>query len=159
MSKLTLITKQRRYPVDSGDLANADIVALSNDKFHLLHKGRAYTAEVEQIDLPSKQVSLRIGGQRLHFSVEDEVDALVRELGLGVAESAVTKNVSAPMPGLVLEVLVATGQEVEAGDKLLVLEAMKMENSLSAPAAGTVQEVRVNTGDAVDKLQLLIEIA
>jgi biotin carboxyl carrier protein len=63
------------------------------------------------------------------------------------------------MPGLVLSVLVSAGQEVKKGDKLLVLEAMKMENIIKAGGDGVVAQIMVNQGQAVDKNQTLIEFA
>jgi 3-methylcrotonyl-CoA carboxylase alpha subunit len=68
-------------------------------------------------------------------------------------------RVKAPMPGRVLAVDVAPGQAVAAGDRLLVLEAMKMEHRLSAPADGVVQAVHVATGDQVADGMCLVEIA
>lgn len=56
----------------------------------------------------------------------------------------------APMPGKVLRVLTSVGASVNAGDLLLVLEAMKMENEIQAPSAGTVKEIRVSDGSPVN---------
>jgi pyruvate carboxylase subunit B len=61
------------------------------------------------------------------------------------------------MPGLVLRVHVAPGQQVAVGAGLIVLEAMKMENELKAAAAGVVKVVRVQAGEAVEKGQVLVE--
>jgi pyruvate carboxylase subunit B len=66
-------------------------------------------------------------------------------------------TLNAPMPGMVVRVLAAAGQVVEAGQGLVVLEAMKMENELRAPAAGVVQSVAVTAGQTVEKGQLLME--
>ena len=65
----------------------------------------------------------------------------------------------APMPGMVTEVAVSTGQEVKAGDKLVVLEAMKMLTTVSASADGTIREVLVKKGDQVDSDDLLVKLA
>lgn len=65
----------------------------------------------------------------------------------------------APMPGLVLEVRVREGDAVEAGQGVLVVEAMKMENELRAPCAGTVKEVKVREKQSVEQNQLLIVFA
>jgi biotin carboxyl carrier protein len=62
------------------------------------------------------------------------------------------------MPGLVLNVFVEVGQEVQKGDNLLVLEAMKMENIIKATGTGKVKNIVVNQKQAVDKNQLLIEM-
>ena len=64
----------------------------------------------------------------------------------------------APMPGMVTEVAVSTGQEVKAGDKLVVLEAMKMLTTVSAAADGTVGEILVQKGDQVDSDDLLVRL-
>jgi pyruvate carboxylase len=64
----------------------------------------------------------------------------------------------APMPGMVTEVAVSTGQEVRAGDKLVVLEAMKMLTTVSASTDGTIAEVIVKKGDQVDSDDLLVRI-
>ncbi len=70
-----------------------------------------------------------------------------------------SKEVAAPMPGLILSVAVSAGQEVEAGQELLVLEAMKMENVLRAERSGRIAEVRVAPRDAVAADQVLIVFA
>ena len=67
--------------------------------------------------------------------------------------------IEAPMPGVVVEVLVPAGQVVRAGEALLVLEAMKMENSLSCPRDGVVQAVRVAAGDHVERGQVLVIVS
>ncbi len=66
--------------------------------------------------------------------------------------------VSAIMPGKIIRVLVEPGQQVEEGEPVCVLEAMKMENELSAPRSGTVQAVHVKPGDDVEKDLVLVEI-
>jgi len=67
--------------------------------------------------------------------------------------------VLAPMPGKVLDVLVKVGQQVAAGDPLVVLEAMKMETVASADAAATVTRVHVQTGSTVEPGQPLVDLA
>ena len=62
------------------------------------------------------------------------------------------------MPGLVLDVMVAEGDTVEAGTPLLILEAMKMENVLKSEGDGTIKSIKITKGEAVEKRQLLIEI-
>ncbi|MEZ4891955.1 MAG: acetyl-CoA carboxylase biotin carboxyl carrier protein subunit [Saprospiraceae bacterium] len=65
--------------------------------------------------------------------------------------------VKAPMPGMVLNILVEPGQQVTKGDSLLILEAMKMENMIKAAGDGVIKAVHVQTGAAVDKGQLLLK--
>ncbi len=67
--------------------------------------------------------------------------------------------VVAPMPGAILEVLVQVGDKVEAGDTVVKLEAMKMENDLQAPGAGTVTQVRVAKGSNVAVGEVLVVVS
>ena len=69
------------------------------------------------------------------------------------------KAVEAPMPGTILSVKVSAGQAVKAGDVLVVLEAMKMENEITAPADGTVSSVAVSNGQTVDSGAPLVYLA
>ena len=103
------------------------------------------------------RVEVTLGGQRTTVQVKDERDLLVDAFGLA-DEAAGGGAVTAPMPGLVLDVLVAEGDEVTVEQGVLVLEAMKMENELTAPSGGVVEAVHVAEGEAVDKNELLISI-
>ncbi|MDX2193083.1 MAG: biotin/lipoyl-containing protein [Gemmatimonadales bacterium] len=101
------------------------------------------------------QVTLR--GERWTAAVEDERQRAIRAL----APKAATQQAAAlkaPMPGLVVRVLVQPGDAVQAGQGLVVLEAMKMENELKAAAAGTVRAVLVQAGAAVAKGAVLVEM-
>lgn len=67
-------------------------------------------------------------------------------------------SVNAPMPGNILDVRVKAGDVVKAGDILVILEAMKMENEILAPQDGTVASVGVNKGDSVNVNDLLVSL-
>ncbi|MNR65826.1 2-oxoglutarate carboxylase large subunit [compost metagenome] len=69
------------------------------------------------------------------------------------------KEIKAPMPGLVLNVMVQEGQEVGKGDNLLVLEAMKMENIIKSPDSGIVKKILITKGDKVEKNEVLIQFS
>ncbi len=100
---------------------------------------------------------LSTGGYRLDIQVLDERSRAVRAAaGAGIHGAGILK---APMPGLVVRVEVTEGEPVVAGQGLVVVEAMKMENELKAGGAGTVRKVLVKAGDRVEKGAPLIEIA
>jgi biotin carboxyl carrier protein len=102
----------------------------------------------------------RIGGAE-HVACNGSVYVLTPEVSGGVRDhtaSLALPQVVAPMPGKVLHVLVQPGQQVEAGDGLLILEAMKMEHRMMAEAAGTVQAVHVADGQMVDAGAVLVEL-
>ena len=104
------------------------------------------------------QWSLGLGGDRWEAEVVDERTRHIRSLTAGADASRGPAALKAPMPGLVVRVLVEPGQEVAAGAGVVVLEAMKMENELKAPATGVVGTVRVRPGEPVEKGQVLVEL-
>jgi biotin carboxyl carrier protein len=104
------------------------------------------------------QWTLGLGGDRWEAEVVDERTRYIRSLTAGADAARGPATLRAPMPGLVVRVLVETGQEVAGGAGVVVLEAMKMENELKAPAAGVVGAVRVRPGEPVEKGQVLVEL-
>ena len=103
------------------------------------------------------QWTLNLGGDRWEAEVIDERTRHIRSLTGAADQVRGPAALRAPMPGLVVRVVVEPGQEVSAGMGLVVLEAMKMENELKASAAGTVTAVRAQPGEAVEKGQVLVE--
>jgi biotin carboxyl carrier protein len=79
-------------------------------------------------------------------------------MGFGLAANKQIKEIKAPMPGLVLEIAVTDGQEVNDGDKILILGAMKMENSILIHTCARIKKVAVVSGQAVEKGQVLVEL-
>lgn len=98
-----------------------------------------------------------MAGEQIDIEVVDERTRHIRSLTAGSARPAGGEVIRAPMPGLVVRVLVEPGGTVSPGTGVLVLEAMKMENELRAPVPGVVRAVRVSPGDAVEKGQPLVE--
>lgn len=103
--------------------------------------------------------ALRVGGYRFTVEALDERTRTVRDLSAATSGPTGPQPLKAPMPGLVVRVLVQPGDAVQAGQGLVVMEAMKMENELRAPAAGTVRNIPVSAGQAVEKGALLVELA
>jgi biotin carboxyl carrier protein len=87
------------------------------------------------------------------------VTTILTNLGIDVGAAKKINDIKAPMPGLVLKVLVKDGDVIKKGDNLLVLEAMKMENSIKAPADATIKAVKITAGDKVEKNQVMILLA
>jgi biotin carboxyl carrier protein len=90
--------------------------------------------------------------------VVDERARLLRARASLSAPGSGELKVKAPMPGLVVDVSVEVGQEVEVGDNVVILESMKMENELKAPRAGLIKGISVQAGDSVEKNQTLVII-
>ena len=102
---------------------------------------------------------IRLDGVGDQWSVHGLREMLMERMGIEEGADSASKDLRAPMPGKVLEVLVKEGQTVEEGEAMLVLEAMKMENVLRAGAAGVVSTIGVEAGHAVEKEAVLISMA
>ncbi|HEX6251348.1 MAG TPA: biotin/lipoyl-containing protein [Gemmatimonadaceae bacterium] len=102
--------------------------------------------------------TLWIGGYRFDAEAVDERTRAIRDLDVERNVNAGPAPLVAPMPGLVVRVLVEEGAVVQAGEGLVVMEAMKMENELRASAPATVKRIHASAGAAVEKGALLIEL-
>jgi biotin carboxyl carrier protein len=152
----TVKVGNQAFELDKNAVENFDAVELSNGKVHVLKKNQAYDCEILEHNFDQKTLTVLVNGNKYAVQIADEYDRLVEKMGLSAAATQRVTDVKAPMPGLVLDVLVEAGQAVEKGTALLILEAMKMENVLKAEGAGVVKEIKITKGAAVDKGQLLI---
>jgi len=148
---LTLDEANPNLPVD-----DISVERVGEGYFSLLVDGQSVSAAVEPVG--GNRYRVTINGRMTEVQVKDERAMLLESFGLEAAADAGEADIRAPMPGLVLDILVSEGDSVETDEGLLVLEAMKMENELSAPGPGTVVAIHVAEGDAVDKDALLIEL-
>lgn len=131
------------------------VETLGPGRYALLLNGTCRTAFVQT--LPDGQLRVTMGSRSADVRVKSERALLLEQYGLSDTSSSAEREVRAPMPGLVLRLLVAPGQAVEAGQGLMVLEAMKMENELKAAGKGVVKAVYAEPGTAVGKNELLLE--
>ncbi len=142
----------------NGQAIHMDMLTLGEGAFHVLHDNKGYAAEILSADALAKTFSIRINGNDYDVQVQDHFDELLEKMGLHTLAGSKTEHIKAPMPGLVLEIMVKPGQTVEKGDPVLILEAMKMENVLKAPGNGIVQSIEVTKGNAVEKNAVLIKM-
>lgn len=147
------------YNVSEDHLAAVDLTPTESGHYHLLKDGKAYHCELLTHSADQKRMTVKINGRTHEVSIADQYDQLVKQLGLSVVAAQKSSDVFAPMPGLVLSILVQEGDEITEGTPLLILEAMKMENVIKAEGAGNITRIAVKQGDAVEKRQLLIEVA
>lgn len=119
----------------------------------------SYSVAVVQLDKENKKVTLRINGKKLVLNLADPMDELLKDLGLDKLLNKGAGVVKAPMPGLVLKVLVEPGMQVNKGDSLLILEAMKMENVIKSPIDGVVKAIHITDKQAIEKNKVMIELS
>ncbi len=147
--------KDGAYVLD-GKTISPDIVSIRNGLFHVISDNKSYNAEIVKHDAVDKTFHIKVNNNIYKVQVKDKFDVLLKELGLDVSNSRKVTDLKAPMPGLVVEVAVEEGQEVKQGEKLIVLEAMKMENILKAPNDVIIKKVSVKKGSTVEKNEVLI---
>ncbi len=135
----------------------ADIERVNSNEYNLLLNNRSYNIQLIKADSAEKKLVLKINGKKYNIDVKDKYDELLHSLGLDNIAAKKVNDVKAPMPGMVLNVLVGEGQQVKKGDSLIVLEAMKMENILKSPTDGTIKKIVAVKGTAVEKNQLLVQ--
>lgn len=128
----------------------------SGNEHHILYNNSSYKVEIDQFIEESNELVLKINNDKVTCKVSDELDLLLQQLGMDNLSTQKMNDIKAPMPGMVIDVLVDVGQAVKEGDTLLVLEAMKMENNIKTPAEGIVKQVICEAGIAVEKNDILI---
>ena len=133
-----------------------DVIPVNENTFHIIHEAKNYLAHIVSIDYTEKVFHLKINGKPVSLELKDKMDILLEQLGMSDLANQQLNDLKAPMPGLMVDILVKEGDEVQKGDSLLILEAMKMENVIKAAGDGTIQEIKVKKGDSVEKGQLLI---
>jgi len=142
-----------------GQEIQPDIRMLSQNHSHAIYDKKSYNIEVIEVSYEDNSCLVKVNGNIYNVQLEDRYNELLKELGMDTVQGNKIKDIKAPMPGLVLNVIVAEGAVVKKGDSLLILEAMKMENILKSPAEGTIKRIWINKGDKVEKNELLIEFS
>ena len=134
------------------DVWEVDARLTAQGIYSLLIGGVSYVADV--VDREGTCV-VDVMGEAYEVLVEEQTRWIIRTKG-GAAGAAHGQTVRAPLPGKITHVAVRPGDRVQAGDTLVVIEAMKMENEFKAAAAGAIAEVRVSVGQAVNPGDVMV---
>jgi biotin carboxyl carrier protein len=142
-------------PVVDGTAVDAHMAILPGTHVRTLQvDGRSHTLTAKAGERRGRW-QIALGRERFTVDAVDERTRAIREM-TGAGDDVADKTIVAPMPGLVLKVEVEVGQAVKAGQGVVIVEAMKMENELKAPADGVVARVEVQPGQTVDKGATLV---
>jgi len=149
------VVDEKHITVD-GKVYEIDFESVSGQPvYSLIVDGRSHESYIYQGEENWEDLLL---GRLYPVTVEDEREKRLRAAaGGGVAETG-EFHLRAPMPGLVVAILVAEGQEIKKGQVILILESMKMQNELKAPRDGTIGRIRVKTGESVEQKQTLLSV-
>lgn len=140
------------------ELFHCHLADVEGTPVHLLTIGRQVHRVAVRRAEGRGAYTLWIDGHRFVVEALDERTRTIRDLASDALRESGPKPLVAPMPGLVVRVHVKAGDRVDAGQGMVVMEAMKMENELRSPSAGAVVSVRVEPGTAVEKGTILVEL-
>jgi len=171
MPRYTVTVREREYDISLDYRADHLEATVNGERRHIVAHKLRDTRWLLLIDNHSFEVDVRgngsrtATGERTVFSrgrdipvvIEDYTLSQMRRTAGFKGEVSRESQFRAPMPGMVVQIRVQPGQEIKAGEPLVVIEAMKMENVLKARAAGTVKSVPVSIGQSVEKGDILLE--
>ncbi len=123
--------------------------------FSLILDGKSYESFVYQGE---EDWDVLLRGRQYQAKVVDEREKRLKAAAGGGALEGGEFHLKAPMPGLVVAILIEEGQEVKKGQVMLILESMKMQNELKAPRDGVMGRVRVKAGESVEQRQTLLSV-
>ncbi len=156
MNKIT-VNQQKQYEFEPSEAGlNWDMVEVRNGQFHIIKNNKSYVAEIVECDTAAKKMTIAVNGYSFELDIKSRMDILLEEMGMSGLNEQKAQDLKAPMPGLVLDILVEEGQVIEKGEAVLILEAMKMENVLKAAASAKVTSIEIEKGQAVEKGQVLV---
>ncbi len=128
-----------------------------NQFFTLSYNGKSFNGEVLEEKTESNFLKLKLNHRVFEIRKKGELDELISAMGLDVPKVRKLKELQAPMPGRIVNIAVTIGQELNVGDDILSLEAMKMENVLKAEGIGVVKAINFSSNDVVEKGAVIIE--
>lgn len=135
---------------------NYDLASTGPNAWNIIANNRSHNVRLLERNDAERTITLLINNHRYTVGVHDRFDALLEKLGMSLEDDAGLNELKAPMPGLVVDLIAQPGTQVEKGDPLLILEAMKMENVIKAAGTATVKALHADKGQTVNKNQLLI---
>lgn len=146
------------FSFHASETEDIHIHRIDKDWYHFIIDREALRVRWIAFDANQQMLTLEHDQVRYDIQVKGALEQQIARMGLDKTTEHSVQVITAPMPGLVLEISVREGDVVEKGGKVLVLEAMKMENVITVPAQCVVKKVVVQKGTAVEKGQLLIEL-
>lgn len=158
MKKYLITVNEEETLVKKSDVDALDSIKIDETNLHLLENNRAYEVNVFHSDFLNKTLTVSVNGNTYEVKIEDEYDQQVNKMGLLAVTAQKVNSIIAPMPGLIVAIMIEVGQEISEGTPLLVLSAMKMENIILSQGEGVVKSIEVKKDDAVEKGQLIIEM-
>ncbi|MDE0470630.1 MAG: acetyl-CoA carboxylase biotin carboxyl carrier protein subunit [Ekhidna sp.] len=153
-SKTVEVGKEGNTLLINGNEREYELVKKSENAYVIIFSKKIYNIEI--LSFEGKEAIISINNQVSKIKISDHIDQILKKLGMDKVQSSQVQDIKAPMPGSIMNVIVKENDQVQSGDTLLVLEAMKMENVIKSSRGGRVGKVHVSEGENVEKNQVLI---
>ena len=132
-----------------------DLVQLGVDHYSLILNGKSHYLTINK---QPERYEITVDHYTHLVQVQDEMDILLEKFGMQNNTGSRVGEIHAQIPGLVSQLFVKPGDNVDIGQKLLILETMKMENEIDSPITGIVNNIYIKSGDKVEKGELIMDI-
>ncbi len=139
--------------------SSPEVEMLEPGRFLLRKDNKVFEIFVLGESEDGKEIEIQINQHYFKVNIQSELDQLLNSLGFKSSDVKKVKELKSPMPGKIVALMVNEGDEVKPGQPLLVLEAMKMENTLQSISEGKVEKILVEKGTSVNKNDILIKFA
>ena len=153
-SKTIEVSEEGNTLLINGNERKYELVKKSENAYVIIFPKKIYNIEV--LSFEGKEAMISINNQVSKMKISDHIDQVLKKLGMDKVQSSLVQDIKAPMPGSIMNVIVKENDEVQSGDTILVLEAMKMENVIKSSRGGRVGKVHVSAGENVEKNQVLV---
>ena len=128
----------------------------NNDLFHIIFNNKSYVLKLISSNKDSNNYYVSINNKTFNVEISDAKNKFSKIIGLKLSDDNKKLDITSPMPGLVIDVLVNVNETVEKNQSLIILEAMKMENVIKSPVQAKIKSIMVKKGDNVNKNEVLI---
>lgn len=138
----------------NNSMIDYSISRINSSELLILKDQKVYN--IRDIEKIGNEWRLKINGQPLTIGVKDHLAQILEDLGMNAQQEETISDLHAPMPGAIIDINISEGESVVAGQTLLILEAMKMENIIKCPIDGTISKIHISKGQKVEKNQVLV---
>ena len=153
-SRTIEVSKEGKDLLLDGTSSDYELIKRTDASFTIIKATKIYHVEILSLD--GRKASISINNKAHKVEISSHMDQILEELGMNASSANQVKEIKAPMPGSILSVNVKENDTVQAGDPILVLEAMKMENVIKSPGDGVVNKIHISEKENVEKNQVLI---
>ena len=154
--KIVVNSEGFEFEFSEKEIDAIEILKTEEDSISIVENLESYSGTIGSKE--GRNYRIEMGGEDFVVKIKNNLDQIIDSMGLSKPKTHKLKSIKAPMPGLVIEINIVEGQEVKENEKLLILEAMKMENVIKIPHDAVIKKVCVGKGQAVDKGQILVEL-